>query len=103
MLIGRSQVVAAAGPALEERLQEQHGLRECQAGRCIKGSQTLEGEEPIGGGDQSGVVIPAQPGASFIVVEPELAFELPVIELDLPAQPRQASQPLGLWCQRGGC
>jgi hypothetical protein len=25
--------LAAAGPALEERLQEQHGLRECQAGR----------------------------------------------------------------------
>jgi hypothetical protein len=24
---------AAAGPALEERLHEQHGLRECQAGR----------------------------------------------------------------------
>jgi hypothetical protein len=28
---------AAAVPALEERLQEQHGLRECQAGRGRKG------------------------------------------------------------------
>jgi hypothetical protein len=25
--------LAAAGPALEERLQQQHGFRECQAGR----------------------------------------------------------------------
>ena len=25
--------LAAAGPALEDRLQQQHGLRECQAGR----------------------------------------------------------------------
>jgi hypothetical protein len=25
--------LAAAGPALEERLHQQHGLRECQAGR----------------------------------------------------------------------
>ena len=28
---------AAAGPALEDRLQEQHGLLECQAGRGTKG------------------------------------------------------------------
>jgi hypothetical protein len=25
--------LAAAGPALEDRLHQQHGLRECQAGR----------------------------------------------------------------------
>ena len=29
--------LAAAGPALEDRLHQQHGLRECQAGRRRKG------------------------------------------------------------------
>ena len=50
----------------------------------------------MGGGDQSGVVVPAQPGAAFVVVQSEFAFELLVVELDLPPQPRQAREPLRL-------
>ena len=48
------------------------------------------------GRDQRGVVIPAEPGAAFVVIEAELAFELAVVELDLPAQPGEAGEPLGL-------
>ena len=33
----------------------------------------LQGQEPVDGGDQRGVVIPAQPGAAFVVVQAELA------------------------------
>ena len=51
----------------------------------LKRVEALEREEPVGGGDQRGVVIPAQPGASFVVVQAELSFELAVVELDLPA------------------
>jgi hypothetical protein len=32
---GLSAGLAAAGPALEDRLHQQHGLRECQAGRIL--------------------------------------------------------------------
>ena len=49
----------------------------------------------MGGGDQSGVVIPAQPGAAFVVVQAELAFELLVVELDLPAQAGEPGEPFG--------
>ncbi len=49
----------------------------------------------MGGGDQSGVVIPAQPRVAFVVVQAEFAFELLVVELDLPAQPGEPSKPLG--------
>ena len=48
------------------------------------------------GGDQRGVVIPAEPGAAFVVVKAELALELLVVQLDLPAQPGEAGEPLGL-------
>ena len=48
------------------------------------------------GGDQRGVVIPPQPGAAFVVVQAELAFELSVVELDLPTQPREPGEPAGL-------
>ena len=58
--------------------------------------ETLQGEEAVRGGDERGVVIPAKPGAALVVVEAELALELLVVELDLPAQPRQAREPLGL-------
>jgi hypothetical protein len=40
----------------------------------------------------SGVVVPADPGAAFVVVEAELALQLFVVELDLPAEP---SEPFG--------
>ena len=56
----------------------------------------LQGEESVRGGDERGVVIPAEVGASLVVVEAELALELAVVQLDLPAQPGQAREPLGL-------
>jgi hypothetical protein len=56
----------------------------------------LQGEEAVGGGDERGVVIPAEVGAPLVVVEAEFALELFVVELDLPAQPRQARKLLGL-------
>jgi hypothetical protein len=46
------------------------------------------------------VVIPAQPGAAFVVVKAELAFELLIVEFDLPAQAREPGEPLG--CGIGG-
>ena len=49
----------------------------------------------MGGGDKSGVVIPTQPGAAFVVVQAELAFELLVVEFDPPAQAGEPSEPLG--------
>ena len=52
------------------------------------------------GGDQRGVVIPPQPGAGFVVVEAELAFELFVVELDFHRRrASQASRPG--WVERG--
>ena len=50
----------------------------------------------MGDGDERGVVVPADPGAAFVVVEAELALELFVVELDLPAQPGEPGEPLGL-------
>lgn len=47
-------------------------------------------------GDQGGVVIPPEPAAPLVVVEAELALELAVVELDLPAQPGEAREALGL-------
>src|SRR3954471_20641977 len=58
--------------------------------------QPLEREESVGGGHQRGVVVPPEPGAAFVVVEPELAFELLVVELHLPAHACQPCEPLGL-------
>ena len=49
----------------------------------------------MGDGDEGGVVVPADPGSAFVVVEAELAFQLFVVELDLPAQPGEAGEPLG--------
>src|ERR1035437_343539 len=56
----------------------------------------LQGEESVGGGDEGGVVVPAEVGASLVVVEAELALELFVVQLDLPAPPREARELLGL-------
>jgi hypothetical protein len=44
--------------------------------------------------------MPAEVGASFVVVEAELAFELAVVELDHPAQSRETREVLG--CRVGG-
>ena len=56
----------------------------------------LQGQEPVYGGHQRGVVIPAEPGAALVVVQAELALELLVVELDLPPQAGEAGEPLGL-------
>ena len=35
--------------------------------------EPFEREEAVGGGDERGVVVPAEPGAAFVVVEAERA------------------------------
>jgi hypothetical protein len=40
------------------------------------------------------MVVEAGVASAFVVVEPELAFQLAVIELDRPAQAGQAGEPL---------
>jgi len=40
------------------------------------------------------MVVEAGVASAFVVVEPQLALELAVVELDRPAQPREASEPL---------
>ena len=50
----------------------------------------------MGDGDQGGVVVPACPGAAFVVVEAELAFQLFVVEFDLPAHPGEPGELFGL-------
>jgi hypothetical protein len=58
--------------------------------------KALQGEEAVGGGNECGVVVPAEPGAALVVVEAELALELFVVQLDLPAQPREPGELPGL-------
>ena len=55
----------------------------------------LQGQEPVRGGHQRGVVIPPEPGASFVVVQAEFAFELLVVEFDLPSHPGEAGESFG--------
>ena len=50
----------------------------------------------MGGGHHRGVVIPAEPGAAFIVVQAKLAFELLVVEFHLPAHAGESREPLKL-------
>jgi hypothetical protein len=45
-------------------------------------------------------MVPAGPGATFVVIEPELALELAVVELDRPAQPRQPHE-FRVWVPAG--
>jgi hypothetical protein len=45
---------------------------------------------------RGGVVVPPEPGAAFVLVEPELAFELFVVELDRAAQPGKVGVSFGL-------
>ena len=49
------------------------------------GPLTFEGEEAVGQEGHGGVVVEARPAAPLEVVEPELALELLVAALDLPA------------------
>ena len=53
-------------------------------------------------GDERGVVVEAEVAAAFVVVEPELAFQLAVVELDRPAQPGEPREPLARRCRRAG-
>jgi hypothetical protein len=46
--------------------------------------------------DQPCVVVPAKPRAALVVTEVGLSHELLVVELDLPAQPSQAREAVGL-------
>ena len=47
-------------------------------------------------GDERAVVVEAEVASAFVVVEPELALQLAVVELDRPAQAGEAGEPLGL-------
>jgi hypothetical protein len=57
-------------------------------------AQAFLGEEGVRAGDERGVVVEAAVAAALVVVEPELAFELPVVELDCPAQAGEPREPL---------
>jgi len=54
--------------------------------------EPLEGEEGVGAGDERAVVMEAEVASAFVVVEPELALELAVVELDLPGQPGESGE-----------
>ncbi len=43
------------------------------------------------------VVVESLVAAPFVVVEPEFAFELAVVELDAPAQAGEAGEPLAVF------
>src|SRR5204862_8058167 len=58
--------------------------------------EPFEREEGVRAGDERAVVVEAEVAAAFVVVESELAFELAVVELDRPAQPRQPGEPLAV-------
>ena len=47
-------------------------------------------------GDERAVVMKAVVASAFVVVEPELAFELAVVELDRPAEAGEPGEPLRL-------
>ena len=47
-------------------------------------------------GDERAVVVEAGVASAFVVVEPELAFELAVVELDRPAQACEPGEPLAV-------
>jgi hypothetical protein len=48
--------------------------------------QASQGQEDVGGGDERDVVVPALPGASFVVVQAEVGFDFAVVVLDAPAE-----------------
>ncbi len=47
-------------------------------------------------GDQSTVMVEARIAPALVVIETKLAFQLPVVELDGPAQAGEAGQTFGL-------
>src|SRR5580765_4084609 len=56
--------------------------------------EPFDGQEGVRAGDECGVVVEAEVAAAFVVVEPKLAFQLPVVELDRPAQSGEAGEPI---------
>jgi len=46
----------------------------------------------VGGGDEGGVVMPAEPGTAFEVVQAESGFEFAVVVLDAPPHFGQAHE-----------
>src|SRR6266545_5061450 len=48
----------------------------------------------MGAADERGVVVEAGVASSFVVIEPELALELAVVEFDRPAQAGEPGEPL---------
>jgi hypothetical protein len=45
----------------------------------------LQGEEGVHGRHKGDVVVPALPGAAFVVVQAEAGFDFAVVVLDAPA------------------
>jgi hypothetical protein len=60
--------------------------------------EPFEREEGVRAGDERAVVVEAGVASAFVVVEAEFAFELAVVELDRPAQPREPGEPLAALC-----
>src|SRR6266508_2554832 len=58
--------------------------------------EPFEREEGVRAGDERAVVVEAGVASAFVVVEAELAFELAVVELDRPAQPRESGEPFAV-------
>jgi hypothetical protein len=48
----------------------------------------------VGARDERRVVVKAEVAAPLVVVEPKLALQLPVVELDRPAQTGEPGEPL---------
>src|SRR5207253_2072176 len=56
--------------------------------------EPLEREEGVRAGDERTVVVEAGVASALVVVESELALQLPVVELDRPAQAGEPGEPL---------
>src|SRR5665811_1516068 len=58
--------------------------------------EPLQGEEGMGAGDQSTVMMETLIAPALVVIQAEFALQLSVVELDHPAQPGQAGEAFGL-------
>ena len=54
--------------------------------------EALQGAEGVRGGHEGGVVMPALPGAAFVVVEAEAGLDFAVVVFDALAEFRPADQ-----------
>jgi len=57
------------------------------------GGQALERDQQVSRGDEGDVVVPAQPGAPFEVIQAEAVLEFAVFVLDPPAHLPEPDQP----------